>query len=136
MDGRHPLFYQHPDLTDMVTKQRKKIMVSLLNKADLVAKADRARWTLYFQDVGVHAIWYSCKSEQVESKKDTQDIEKIYSTSQMLAQLHQLAYNQEHEVNLDRDEEVDVKTFKNIAFVGWPNVGKSSVINNIMEYDL
>jgi ribosome biogenesis GTPase A len=85
MDGRHPLFYQHPDLTDMVTKQRKKIMVSLLNKADLVAKADRARWTLYFQDVGVHAIWYSCKSEQVESKKDTQDIEKIYSTSQMLA---------------------------------------------------
>ena len=124
VDARNPLFFRSPDLEQYISELGKKFVV-VLNKADLVDKDTRLKWAEYFAGEHLEVVWFSATTEQelIDEglQKDSEfgesfnsDPAYIHSSSELLEKLSR-----------------DFEGHLTIGFVGYPNVGKSSVINVI-----
>ncbi|CAG9314909.1 unnamed protein product [Blepharisma stoltei] len=127
VDARNPLFFRNPDLENYIKElSPEKSFVLILNKADLVPENIRNLWAEYFEREGVDIMYFSAYKEQelidndmrrwnqFGEKFENRDKSYIYSSQELLDRLS----NPSKHVN--------------IGFVGYPNVGKSSVINVLM----
>lgn len=90
-------------------------------------------------------MWYSAKQTQgIESdhsriKNVDNDVlsfnpTTILPTNDLLKSIYKIVYGIEYDdipINPDYEE----ITFRNVGFIGWPNVGKSSIINSIQTLD-
>lgn len=120
LDARNPLFYKSEDLEAYVHElDTQKQFILLLNKADFLTEEQRTVWRDYFRSVNCPFIYFSALVEQEKIDRDegaASVAPEISSTKVHNAQeLLQLLHVKEGHVN--------------IGFVGYPNVGKSSVIN-------
>ena len=132
LDARNPLLFLCPDLQKYVKEvDENKINVILLNKSDFLDENQRSIWAQYFDSIGIKALFFSAK-QQLE----TDDNPKGFPIEEMIAS----------ETNsnrlLTREELIDVfKSLRSertsdpitIGLVGYPNVGKSSTINAILQ---
>lgn len=63
LDARDPLRYRSEDLEAFAREAHpEKASLMLLNKADLLPRALRAAWAVYFQRQGVDFIFWSAKA--------------------------------------------------------------------------
>lgn len=91
----------------------------IINKSDLVEEPIRESWNKYFKKLGIDHCFFTAKEGKIEEGKDSvaNNTSRVLSPQQLITVLKKYAKG---------NEEVE------IGFVGYPNVGKSSVINAVM----
>jgi len=152
LDTRDPEFYRCKDLETYIQQFEGKRHMLLLNKADFLSPELRQRWAAYLADRGIEAVFFSALRElhrqqrvpvnAEESGDEASDSESEHEPSVKLPPHGSLAAADGADVaDCSRLLEELQKRLPEgvgkggdtrpgvIGFVGYPNVGKSSVIN-------
>ncbi|KAF6147854.1 hypothetical protein GIB67_014434 [Kingdonia uniflora] len=111
-DARIPLSTSHPEM-DLWIGNKKKILV--LNRDDMISKADRNAWATYFANQGTKAVFSNGKLGMGTMK------------------LGRLAKSVAVSVNTKRRARGLLPRAVRAGIVGYPNVGKSSLINRLLK---
>ncbi len=159
VDGRNPQFYLSMDLRTYVEEELGKPMIVIINKCDYLTEKQREMWHEYFKSVdGLEHVFFSAVQEQnildgvredVETFKDYRESKESYRAEdgyptilnpkhigieRPLARTQLLDILGEYgtlkgviEEKSDEDTEAIPKV--EFGMVGFPNVGKSSVLN-------
>jgi large subunit GTPase 1 len=141
LDARNPLLFLCQDLQKYVKEvNEQKINVILLNKSDLLNERQRQIWAQYFDDIGIKAVFFSAL-QQSEGVKEEDINETLQNDNEL--KLSKLKINETNRSNLlSKQQLIDYfKSFINlkesksitIGLVGYPNVGKSSTINALLQ---
>lgn len=149
LDSRDPMFYRSRDLENYVREFANKRHLLLVNKADFLPVDLRRRWASFFKSCDVEFVFFSALRELhkqdrlLQTQADSDAGSELGSDSRETGiQLppHGPLLDDAHDV-LDCAgllEELRARlpassgtTHRNgtVGFVGYPNVGKSSVIN-------
>ncbi|KAK1935881.1 GTPase subfamily protein [Babesia divergens] len=141
VDARDPLFFRVPDL-EMYIKEvdERKETILVLNKADYLSVELRKEWALYFKEQGIDFLFFSTiwgrkhTSEPVESDSLEENTDcTVYNVDMLIRKLNKYRKKQSKgfpELNSAENPENPLYT---VGFVGYPNVGKSSLINCLLE---
>ena len=127
VDARNPLFYRCTDLEEYVAEiDPHKLCVLLINKADFLSPALIQHWKAYFDEYKIKHIFFSAKREQdiLDGEKVDEGNPLILSRKGLLQALKDII-KERYKPDKESDESKKVI----IGMVGYPNVGKSSVIN-------
>ncbi|KDO68733.1 hypothetical protein CISIN_1g016762mg [Citrus sinensis] len=111
-DARIPLSTTHP-LMDQWLGNRKRILV--LNREDMISMADRNAWATYFAKQGTKVIFSNGQLGMGTMK------------------LSRLAKALASDVNVKRRSKGLLPRAVRAGIVGYPNVGKSSLINRLLK---
>ncbi|ESW34421.1 hypothetical protein PHAVU_001G151200 [Phaseolus vulgaris] len=111
-DGRIPISTSHPQM-DLWLGNRKRILV--LNREDMISTADRNAWADYFTKNGTKAVFSNGKLGMGTMK------------------LGRLAKELAADVNIKRRAKGLLPRAIRAGIVGYPNVGKSSLINRLLK---
>ena len=109
VDARIPISSRNPDI-DSICGQKPRIVI--LNRMDLADPAATKRWAAYFREKGMAAVATDCKT-----KRGIADF--------------QPAVRQVLKEKIERDAARGMKRSLRVMIVGIPNVGKSTLINQI-----
>jgi len=145
IDARNPLAFVCKDLIKYIEEiSPTKEMILLVNKADYLSFEQRRSWATYFRSVGLEYIFFSALREQL-SLNLLSDSKKERLTDLQLAVLTTNT-DAEHATGFDAScHLVDGAGLLNelerragsgnlmVGMVGYPNVGKSSVINVLVQ---
>lgn len=121
VDARSPLLYYCPDLYRYAAVELKRTHVLLVNKADLLSPEMISRWHKYFDGEGLHVLFFSAFKASVQ--EETKD-KRVLGAHELIEKLHSF------EPTTPVTKEGQRLT---IGFIGYPNVGKSSTINVLLE---
>jgi len=149
VDARNPLFYYSRDLSKYCQEELKKPMIVLVNKSDFLTPKQRQMWHEYFSHDSIYHFFFSARAEQdkldQQSVETSNPIDEVPKTPPMpdkdnnfaeFGNYCLLTRSQLH--NALRDfaikhecKPMDTRYQNRVQFgmVGFPNVGKSSVIN-------
>ena len=136
VDGRNPLYYRCPDLEKYIKEvDHDKQSVLLVNKADLVNDEIRKNWADYFKTHNINFIFFSAMSELEKIEKgENEDSEKIDESDYRIFTRNDLIqYIKEEGEKIPKNENDKNKNSLMVGFIGYPNVGKSSIINVLMK---
>ncbi|XP_014495860.1 DAR GTPase 3, chloroplastic [Vigna radiata var. radiata] len=111
-DGRIPMSTSHPQM-DVWLGNRKRILV--LNREDMISTADRNAWADYFTRNGTKVVFSNGKLGMGTMK------------------LGRLAKELAADVNIKRRAKGLLPRAIRAGIVGYPNVGKSSLINRLLK---
>ncbi|XP_074273561.1 DAR GTPase 3, chloroplastic [Silene latifolia] len=111
-DARIPMSTGHPQM-DMWIGNRKRILV--LNREDMISTSDRNAWAAYFAKQGVRVVFSNGKLGLGSMK------------------LNRLAKSLAVDVNVKRRAKGLLPRPVRAGIVGYPNVGKSSLINRLLK---
>ncbi|KAJ3678009.1 hypothetical protein LUZ60_001812 [Juncus effusus] len=111
-DARIPLATTHP-MMDKWIGNRKRILV--LNREDMVSKSDRNAWASYFSKQGIKVVYANGQLGMGTMK------------------LGRLAKSLASDVNVKRRAKGLLPRPVRAGIVGYPNVGKSSLINRLLK---
>ena len=109
VDARIPISSRNPDI-DSICGNKPRIII--LNRMDLADSSATKTWISYFKEKGIAAIATDCKT-----KKGIGDFQPVVRSV-----LHE---------KIERDAAKGMKRANRIMIVGIPNVGKSTLINQI-----
>ena len=109
VDARIPISSRNPDI-DSICGQKPRIVI--LNRMDLADPAATKRWAAYFREKGMAAVATDCKT-----KRGIGEFQPAVRT--VLKE------------KLERDAAKGMKRALRVMVVGIPNVGKSTLINQI-----
>ncbi|XP_050978444.1 guanine nucleotide-binding protein-like 3 [Labeo rohita] len=133
LDARDPLGYRCPQLEEMVLKHEgKKKLLFILNKIDLAPKDNVEKWLRYLEAECPTFLFKASMQLQdrtVQQRKqrgnnavlDHSRAASCFGRDSFLQTLTTLANKK------------DADTMLKVAVVGFPNVGKSSIINSVKE---
>ena len=137
VDARNPLLFYCQDLifyARQVDPEKKNILI--VNKADLLTEEQRKVWANYFNENNISFVFYSAALANAEEEDDSDENDskemKEKSTGKGETDIR------------SRDEILEIfenegKVFRKelpsitIGLVGYPNVGKSSTINSLIN---
>ncbi|KAK9748572.1 hypothetical protein RND81_02G067600 [Saponaria officinalis] len=111
-DARIPLSTSHPQM-DTWIGNRKRILV--LNREDMISTSDRNAWAAYFAKQGTRVVFANGKLGMGSMK------------------LNRLAKSLAVDVNVKRRAKGLLPRPVRAGIVGYPNVGKSSLINRLLK---
>ena len=134
VDGRNPLYYRCPDLENYIKEvDPNKESVLIINKADLLNIEIRKNWADYFIKNNIKFIFFSALSELEKIEKgENERIEEIDQSDFRLFSRNDLVqYIKEEGEKISKNEINENKIL--VGFIGYPNVGKSSIINVLMK---
>ncbi|EWM29579.1 lsg1p [Nannochloropsis gaditana] len=128
VDARDPLFYYSEDLHAYAAEMHPaRECLVLVNKADYLTPAQRGEWAAYFQKRGWNHAFFSARSAQelltVQARKER---------TELIARLKGLAARVGGAFAAAALEAGHAAGKPTVGMVGFPNVGKSSVINVLM----
>lgn len=109
VDARIPISSRNPDI-DAICGSKPRIVI--LNRMDLADPAATKRWATYFRDKGMAAVATDCKTKRGIGE-------------------FQPAVRSVLKEKLERDAAKGMKRSLKVMVVGIPNVGKSTLINQI-----
>lgn len=129
VDARNPLLFHCNDLltySQEIDPSKKHILIA--NKADLLTEKQRMEWAKYFKANGMSFVFYSASlanSMEFDGEMNASPQKNDYDicTRDDILKLFEL------------EAEIYRKDFSavTIGLVGYPNVGKSSTINSLLE---
>ena len=145
VDGRNPLYYRCPDLEKYIKEvNSNKEVILIINKADLMNENIRKNWADYFKTHNIKYLFFSAineieKMEKGENNPQSQAIDQ--SDYRIFTRTDLVQYIKEVGETLPKEEnKLDKKNNNNnnnnalmVGFIGYPNVGKSSIINVLMK---
>ncbi|KAK1443359.1 ras GTPase GNL1-like protein [Babesia gibsoni] len=140
LDARDPLFYRVPDLEVYIKEvdSRKETMF-ILNKADYLSLELRKEWATYFKEMDLDfvffsTIWGSASGTDSKPEEAKEDIcYRIYSVDMLINKIHEYRNKQSEVFPELKNHDHPENPIYTVGFVGYPNVGKSSLINCFME---
>jgi len=148
VDGRNPLYYRCPDLEKYIKEvDKNKEIILIINKADLMNDDIRKNWADYFKTHNIKYIFFSAVNEieKMEKGESITQSEKIDQSDYRIFTRNELVqYIKEIGETIPKEEKPieNNKNHKNqnqtnnalmVGFIGYPNVGKSSIINVLMK---
>lgn len=152
VDARNPLFFRSEDLEGYIKNiDINKEYILLVNKADLLSEEIRISWADYFKSNGINFIFFSALWEDdnladedgnlkpvIEKKVESKEITKLLELYPKIEQKDYKIYNRDELIDLikklsdGKKKNHNAKSYM-IGFIGYPNVGKSSIINVLMK---
>lgn len=121
VDARNPLLYYCPDLYRYAADEMGRTHLLLVNKADLLSPEMITKWEKYFAGQGLTAFFFSAFKASVE--EETHD-PRVLGAEELVIKLHAF----EHTTPVTKPDQRLI-----VGFIGYPNVGKSSTINVLLE---
>uniref|UniRef100_T1J4B8 Large subunit GTPase 1 homolog n=1 Tax=Strigamia maritima TaxID=126957 RepID=T1J4B8_STRMM len=116
VDARDPLLYFSTDLEKYLQEvDPSKRSTVLINKSDLLTETQRQTWADYFEQQGIKCAFFSALL-QLEGQEDGDGL--MLGRKQLIDNLKEY-YKPE-------------TTTLTLGFIGYPNVGKSSVVNALL----
>jgi len=135
VDGRNPYFFYSADLNTYISEvEGKKDFMLLINKADYLSEGFREHWSTYFNEHNVNHIFFSALVSQAEldeeeDEEDEEEVEKVEPEKPEFNINTSRVYNREDLLSLLNQESKRKNKPVTVGMIGYPNVGKSSVIN-------
>jgi len=148
VDGRNPLYYRCPDLEKYIKEvDKNKEIILIVNKADLMNDDLRKNWADYFKTHNIKYIFFSAvneieKMEKGESLSQPEKIDqsdyRIFTRNELVQYIKEIGETiQKEEKSIENKNNNKSKNQANnalmVGFIGYPNVGKSSIINVLMK---
>ena len=148
VDGRNPLYYRCPDLEKYIKEvDKNKEIILIVNKADLMNDDLRKNWADYFKTHNIKYIFFSAvneieKMEKGESLTQSEKIDqsdyRIFTRNELVQYIKEIGETiQKEEKSIENKNNNKSKNQANnalmVGFIGYPNVGKSSIINVLMK---
>ena len=136
VDGRNPLYYRCPDLEKYIKEvDPNKQSILIVNKADLMNKGIRKNWADYFKSNYIKYVFFSATTELEKIEKGENDnSEEIDESDYRIFTRNDLVqYMKEEGEKISKNENDKNKNTLMVGFIGYPNVGKSSIINVLMK---
>ena len=141
VDGRNPLYYRCPDLEKYIKEiDNNKEIILIINKADLMNEKLRQNWSEYFKENNIKYIFFSAINEIEKMEKNgggENNIlkeEKIDQTDYRIFTRNDLIqYIKEIGEKIPKNNTNNNNNALMVGFIGYPNVGKSSIINVLMK---
>jgi large subunit GTPase 1 len=141
VDGRNPLYYRCPDLEKYIKEiDNNKEIILIINKADLMNEKLRQNWSEYFKENNIKYIFFSAINEIEKMEKNgggENNIlkeEKIDQTDYRIFTRNDLIqYIKEIGEKIPKNNTNNNNNVLMVGFIGYPNVGKSSIINVLMK---
>ncbi|XP_053148177.1 guanine nucleotide-binding protein-like 3 [Hemicordylus capensis] len=132
LDARDPLGCRCPQVEQLVNQSdgEKKLLL-VLNKIDLIPKENLEKWLNYLNNELPTVAFKSAmqlKDRTVREKKHTQKGRAFLNLSRA-----SLCFGSESLLKLLREHTVTKDKVIHVGVVGFPNVGKSSIINSLKE---
>jgi len=147
VDARNPLAFISRDLLDYVKevkvesgKEPKKVLV-LINKADYLTSKQRQFWADYFKKEKLEVIFFSAISSQLKQDIISNAAREVLSAGYLAVIANNEKNSEASEKSRIFSKEELLSSFEArctgegryvVGMVGYPNVGKSSIINALM----
>ena len=132
VDGRNPLYFYCKDLDNYIKEvDCNKKTVLIINKADLMSREIRKNWLEYFEEKNIKIIFFSALEElnKIDSNEnDNKNTNSEENKYKILNRNELIKFILTETQNLPKQN-----NFHIIGFIGYPNVGKSSIINVLMK---
>ena len=153
VDGRNPLYYRCPDLENYIKEvDKNKEIILIVNKADLMNDDVRKNWADYFKIHNIKYLFFSAvneiekmeKGENItQSEKIDQSDYRIFTRNDLVQYIKEVGetipktLSEEEKPISNNNKKNNNKNQNNnalmVGFIGYPNVGKSSIINVLMK---
>ncbi|PVU85843.1 hypothetical protein BB560_006892 [Smittium megazygosporum] len=124
LDARDPMGTRSKQIEELITSRFNKKLVLVLNKVDLVPKDNLLQWLAFLRKERPTLLFKS-NTQQQRSNLGSSSFGSIGSTTETVGgeSLLQLLKNYCRNLN--------IKTAITVGVIGFPNVGKSSLINSL-----
>lgn len=130
LDARDPLACRSPEVERFVRRMNPdKRMILLLNKIDLVPKENVMAWLKYFREE-LPAVAFKCATSGSGNKLGARNA-NFKSSGNALGGADSLGAETLLEMLKNYARNKNMKTAITVGIVGFPNVGKSSLINSL-----
>ena len=147
VDGRNPLYYRCPDLENYIKEvDTNKEIILIVNKADLMNEDLRKNWADYFKTHNIKYVFFSAVNEiekmekgenMTQSEKIDQSDYRIFTRNELIQYIKEIGETiQKEEKSIENNNNKSKNQSNNalmVGFIGYPNVGKSSIINVLMK---
>ena len=147
VDGRNPLYYRCPDLENYIKEvDTNKEIILIVNKADLMNEDLRKNWADYFKTHNIKYVFFSAineieKMEKGENMTQAEKIDRsdyrIFTRNELIQYIKEIGETiQKEEKSIENNNNKSKNQSNNalmVGFIGYPNVGKSSIINVLMK---
>ncbi|GEQ69413.1 hypothetical protein JCM33374_g3085 [Metschnikowia sp. JCM 33374] len=156
VDARSPLAFRSVDLETYVTglskpeEGKEKRNLLLVNKADLLTRAQRVEWATYFKEKNISYVFFSAANANALLEKELEEEQNAARDPGYSAKAAALEFQEDdsEDIRILKIEELEhlfmttAPTIEGteeypdrklqIGLVGYPNVGKSSTINALV----
>lgn len=140
VDGRNPLYYRCPDLEKYIKEiDTNKEIILIINKADLMNEKLRQNWSEYFKENNIKYIFFSAINEIEKMEKNEKNENNILK-EEKIDQTDYRIFTRNDLIQYIKEigEKIPKNNINNnnalmVGFIGYPNVGKSSIINVLMK---
>lgn len=131
LDSRDPIGSRCPQVEEEVLKNgANKRLILLLNKVDLIPRNNLEKWLKYLRNELPTVAFKSCTQKQ-RSNLSRSKVNILLSSDQLLESNKCLGADILMKLLSNYCRNKDIKTSITVGVVGFPNVGKSSVINSL-----
>jgi len=131
LDARDPIGCRCPQLEEMIMASGKnKKLVLMLNKIDLIPKDVVEKWLKHLR-MEYPVVAFKASTQNQRQKLSQSKVSVSMASSDLLQSSHCIGAGTLLKLLGNYCRNLDIKTTITVGVVGFPNVGKSSVINSL-----
>lgn len=129
LDSRDPLGSRCPQIEELVIKSGKKLVL-VLNKIDLIPRKNLDEWLKYLRQ-SLPTVAFKASTQSQNSNLSQSKTAAIHMSESLQSSSRCVGASFLMKILGNYCRNNDIQTFIKVGVVGFPNVGKSSVINSL-----